>query len=51
MKKFGFMLVLLLFVLVLPEHGQAATAKSKIFLDGNELTSAQSALEIGRAHV
>lgn len=44
MKKFSFMLVLLLFVLVLPEHGQAASAKSKIFLDGKELTSAQSVL-------
>ena len=44
MKKFGFMLVLLLFVLVLPEHGQAAAAKSKIILDGKELTSGQSVL-------
>lgn len=44
MKKFGFMLVLLLFVLVLPEHGQAAPVKSKILLDGKELTSGQSAL-------
>lgn len=44
MKKFGFMLVLLLFVLALPENGHAAAAKSKVFLDGKELTSVQSAL-------
>lgn len=43
MKKFAFTLLLMLFVLVLPEHGQAAAANNKIFLDGKELTAGQSA--------
>lgn len=43
MKKFASVLLLLLFVLILPEHGQAAAAgSSKIFLDGQELTAGQS---------
>lgn len=42
MKKFGFMLVLLLFVLALPENGHAAAVNSKVFLDGKELTTGQS---------
>lgn len=41
MKKFAFMLLLLLFVLVLPGHGQAAAGQNKIFLDGQELTAGQ----------
>ncbi|WP_042195432.1 N-acetylmuramoyl-L-alanine amidase [Paenibacillus camerounensis] len=43
MKKFAFTLLLMLFVLVLPEHGQAAAANNKIFLDGKELTAGQNA--------
>lgn len=42
MRKFGFMLLLLLFVLVLPEQGHASTVNSKIYLDGNELTAGQT---------
>ncbi|WP_151734530.1 N-acetylmuramoyl-L-alanine amidase family protein [Paenibacillus tengchongensis] len=43
MKKFAFMLLLLLFVLVLPERGQAAAAgTSKIILDGKDITAGQS---------
>lgn len=42
MKKFGLMLFLLLFVLVLPENGHAAAGNSKIYLDGKELTAGQS---------
>ncbi|WP_438490992.1 N-acetylmuramoyl-L-alanine amidase [Paenibacillus sp. IHBB 3054] len=42
MKKFAFTLLLLLFVLVLPEHGHAA-AGNKIYLDGQELTAGQDA--------
>ncbi|WP_340010709.1 N-acetylmuramoyl-L-alanine amidase family protein [Paenibacillus sp. FSL H7-0690] len=41
MKKFSLMLLLLLFVLVLPEHGHAAAANSKIYLDGKEITAGQ----------
>lgn len=41
MKKFAFTLLLLLFVLVLPENGQAAAGNNKIFLDGKELTAGQ----------
>ncbi|OKP82351.1 N-acetylmuramoyl-L-alanine amidase [Paenibacillus sp. P3E] len=41
MKKFAFMLLLLLFVLVLPEQGHAASGTSKIFLDDKELTAGQ----------
>lgn len=41
MKKFSLMLFLLLFVLVLPEHGHAAAANSKIYLDGKEITAGQ----------
>ncbi|KGE17761.1 N-acetylmuramoyl-L-alanine amidase family protein [Paenibacillus wynnii] len=41
MKKFCCMLLLLLFVLVLPESGHAATVTGKIFLDGKELTASQ----------
>ena len=41
MKKFAFMLLLLLFVLILPGHGQAAAGTNKIFLDGQELTAGQ----------
>ncbi|MCL6602321.1 MAG: N-acetylmuramoyl-L-alanine amidase family protein [Paenibacillus sp.] len=43
MKKFGWLLLLLLFVLILPENGHAATVNNKIFLDGKELTAGQSA--------
>ncbi|MBT2288527.1 N-acetylmuramoyl-L-alanine amidase [Paenibacillus albidus] len=42
MKKFGFMLLLLLFVLVVPEHGQAASIKNTIILDGNDIASGQN---------
>lgn len=42
MKKFALMLFLLLFVLVFPQHGQAAAVSSKIFLDGKELTAGQT---------
>lgn len=42
MKKFGLMLFLLLFVLVLPENGHAAAGNNKIYLDGKELTTGQS---------
>ncbi|MBW4085607.1 N-acetylmuramoyl-L-alanine amidase family protein [Paenibacillus sp. S150] len=42
MKKFAFMLLLLLFVLVLPEQGHAAAGNNKIFLDGKELTAGQN---------
>ncbi|ETT68518.1 MULTISPECIES: N-acetylmuramoyl-L-alanine amidase [Paenibacillus] len=41
MKKFSLMLFLLLFVLVLPEHGHAAAANNKIYLDGKEITAGQ----------
>ncbi|WP_410514867.1 N-acetylmuramoyl-L-alanine amidase family protein [Paenibacillus sp. BR2-3] len=41
MKKFGFMLLLLLFMLVLPEKSQAA-ANNKIILDGKELAAGQN---------
>ncbi|ETT67308.1 MULTISPECIES: N-acetylmuramoyl-L-alanine amidase family protein [Paenibacillus] len=41
MKKFAFMLLLLLFVVVLPGHGQAAAGQNKIFLDGQELNAGQ----------
>lgn len=41
MKKFAFTLLLLLFVLVIPEHGQAAAGTNKIILDGKELTAGQ----------
>ncbi|QSF43143.1 N-acetylmuramoyl-L-alanine amidase [Paenibacillus tianjinensis] len=41
MKKFAFMLLLMLFVLILPEHGQAAAGNNQIFLDGKELTAGQ----------
>ncbi|OKP93570.1 N-acetylmuramoyl-L-alanine amidase family protein [Paenibacillus sp. P46E] len=41
MKKFSFMLLLLLFVLVLPEQGHAASGTSKIFLDDKEITAGQ----------
>ncbi|MFE4710064.1 MULTISPECIES: N-acetylmuramoyl-L-alanine amidase [unclassified Paenibacillus] len=43
MKKFGFMLLLLLFVLILPENGHAAASGSKIILDGKEITAEQGA--------
>ncbi|WP_150273662.1 N-acetylmuramoyl-L-alanine amidase family protein [Paenibacillus tepidiphilus] len=43
MKKFAFTLLLLLFVIVLPEHGQAASGTSKIILDGKEITAGQNA--------
>ncbi|MFF2908188.1 N-acetylmuramoyl-L-alanine amidase [Paenibacillus sp. NPDC057934] len=43
MKKFGFMLLLLLFVLILPEKGHAAATGSKIILDGKEITAEQGA--------
>lgn len=39
MKKFAFMLLLLLFVVVLPGQGHAAGGSNKIFLDGKELTA------------
>ncbi|MRN53314.1 N-acetylmuramoyl-L-alanine amidase family protein [Paenibacillus monticola] len=42
MKKFGFILMLLLFVLALPQNGHAAAANSKIILDGKELTAVQN---------
>jgi N-acetylmuramoyl-L-alanine amidase len=42
MKKFSLMLFLLLFVLVFPENGHAASGNSKIYLDGKELTAGQS---------
>ncbi|MDQ0192926.1 N-acetylmuramoyl-L-alanine amidase family protein [Paenibacillus wynnii] len=42
MKKFCCMLLLLLFVLVLPESGHAAAVTGKIFLDGKELTAGQN---------
>ncbi|AJS58112.1 N-acetylmuramoyl-L-alanine amidase family protein [Paenibacillus sp. IHBB 10380] len=38
MKKFSFLLLVLIFVMVFPSKGQAATANSNIFLDGKELT-------------
>ncbi|MEC0170014.1 N-acetylmuramoyl-L-alanine amidase family protein [Paenibacillus graminis] len=41
MKKFAFMLLLLLFVVVLPGQGHAAGGNNKIFLDGKELTAGQ----------
>ncbi|NQX44753.1 N-acetylmuramoyl-L-alanine amidase [Paenibacillus tritici] len=42
MKKFALMLLLmLLFVVVLPGHGQAAAGQNKILLDGQELTAGQ----------
>lgn len=41
MKKFAFMFLLLVFVLVLPEHGHAAAGANKIVLDGQELTAGQ----------
>ncbi|WP_054941309.1 N-acetylmuramoyl-L-alanine amidase [Paenibacillus ihuae] len=41
MKKFAFMLLLMLFVLIFPEHGQAAAGNNQIFLDGKELTAGQ----------
>lgn len=43
MKKFGFMLLLLLFVLALPGIGHAASTSSKIILDGKEITADQGA--------
>jgi len=43
MKKFAFMLLLLLFVFALPENGHAASGTSKIFLDGKEITAGQNA--------
>ncbi|QWU14581.1 N-acetylmuramoyl-L-alanine amidase [Paenibacillus sophorae] len=42
MKKLSFLLLVLLFVLVKPENGHAATGNNKIFLDGKELTAGQS---------
>ena len=42
MKKFCCMLLLLLFVLVLPENGHAAAGTNKIFLDGKELAVGQN---------
>ncbi|WP_429371773.1 N-acetylmuramoyl-L-alanine amidase [Paenibacillus sp. DS2015] len=38
MKKLSFLLLVLVFVMVFPSKGQAATANSNIFLDGKELT-------------
>ncbi|HEY2492611.1 MAG TPA: N-acetylmuramoyl-L-alanine amidase family protein [Paenibacillus sp.] len=38
MKKLSFLLLVLIFVMVFPSKGQAATANSNIFLDGKELT-------------
>ncbi|KAA9006290.1 N-acetylmuramoyl-L-alanine amidase [Paenibacillus spiritus] len=42
MKKFGFMLLLLLFVLVWPREGHAAAGNNKIILDGTDVTAGQS---------
>lgn len=42
MKKFAFMLLLMLFVVALPEHGHAAAGTNRIFLDGKELTAGQN---------
>ncbi|AIQ64582.1 N-acetylmuramoyl-L-alanine amidase [Paenibacillus stellifer] len=42
MKRLSFMLLVLLFVLVMPEHGHAASGNNKIFLDGKEITAGQS---------
>ncbi|AHV98022.1 N-acetylmuramoyl-L-alanine amidase family protein [Paenibacillus sabinae] len=42
MKKLSFMLLVLLFVLINPEYGHAASGSNKIFLDGKELTAGQS---------
>ncbi|MBY9081704.1 N-acetylmuramoyl-L-alanine amidase [Paenibacillus sp. HN-1] len=42
MKRLSFMLLVLLFVLVMPEQGQAASGNNKIFLDGKEITAGQS---------
>ena len=42
MKKFAFMLLLMLFVVVFPGHGHAAAGNNKIFLDGKELTAGQN---------
>ncbi|WP_025692245.1 stalk domain-containing protein, partial [Paenibacillus zanthoxyli] len=42
MKKLSFLLLVLLFVLVMPENGHAASGNNKIFLDGKELTAGQS---------
>ncbi|WP_379129353.1 N-acetylmuramoyl-L-alanine amidase [Paenibacillus sp. sgz500958] len=40
MKKFGFMLLLLLFVLVFPDKGHAS-GNNKIYLDGQDITAGQ----------
>lgn len=42
MKRLSFMLLALLFVLVMPDRGHAASGSNKIYLDGKEITAGLS---------